>query len=100
VVVSIADLKATLADAAPPSGLTQPLTALWWVAKGNWEKAHSIAQDTPTSDGAWVHAHLHRVEGDLDNASYWYGRAGKPASSVPLETEWDQIASALLSKQG
>ena len=97
--MSIADLKATLADAAPPSGLTQALTALWWVAKGNWEKAHSIAQDTPNSDGAWVHAHLHRVEGDPDNASYWYSRAGKPASSVSLETEWDQIASALLSKQ-
>jgi hypothetical protein len=99
VVVSTASLKASLSEDAPPSDLSQPLAALWWMAKGNWEKAHSVAQSTPTADGAWVHAHLHRVEGDLDNASYWYGRAGKTASAAPLETEWDQIASALLGKQ-
>ncbi|EFI50310.1 hypothetical protein [Afipia sp. 1NLS2] len=97
--MSISDLKASLAEAAPPANLSQPLTALWWVAKGNWEQAHSLAQQTPTADGAWVHAHIHRIEGDLDNAGYWYGRAGKPASSALLETEWDQIASALLGKQ-
>lgn len=96
----MSDLKSSLADAAPPPGVSQPLAALWWSAKGNWEKAHAIAQDTKTPDGAWVHAHLHRVEGDLDNAGYWYGRAGKPPATVPLETEWDQIASSLLSKQG
>jgi hypothetical protein len=100
VVVSISDLKASLAAAEPPAGMSQPLVALWWVAKGNWERAHTLAQSTPTVDGAWVHAHLHRVEGDLDNAAYWYGRAGKPDASAPLETEWDQIASALLGKQG
>lgn len=97
--MSISDLKASLAEATPPANLSQPLTALWLVAKGNWEQAHSLAQQTPTADGAWVHAHIHRVEGDLDNAGYWYGRAGKPASSAALETEWDQIASALLGKQ-
>lgn len=97
--MSVLDLKASLAGVAPPVNLSQPLMALWWVAKGNWEKAHSLAQQTPTADGAWVHAHIHRVEGDLGNAGYWYGRASKPASSVALETEWDQIASALLGKQ-
>ena len=97
--VSISELKSSLTGAAPPAGVSQPLAALWWSAKGSWEKAHAIAQDEKTPDGAWVHAHLHRVEGDLGNASYWYGRAGKPPSSVPLESEWDQIASALLSKQ-
>ncbi len=96
--MSVSDLKASLAETAPPTNLSQPLTALWWVAKGDWEKAHSLAQQTPTPDGAWVHAHLHRVEGDLDNAGYWYGRAGKPVSSVMLEAEWDQIASELLGK--
>jgi hypothetical protein len=96
--MGLSDLKASLAEAAPPASLSQPLTALWWAAKRDWEKAHSLAQQTPTADGAWVHAHLHRVEGDLDNASYWYGRAGKPVSSTTLETEWDQIASELLGK--
>lgn len=98
--MGMSDLKASLAETTPPANLSQPLMALWWVAKGNWEQAHSLAQQTPTADGAWVHAHIHRVEGDLDNAGYWYGRAGKPASSAALETEWDQIASALLDKQG
>lgn len=92
------DLKASLAEVSPPADLSQPLTALWWGAKGDWEQAHSLAQRTPTADGAWVHAHLHRVEGDLDNAGYWYGRAGQPVSSEPLETEWDQIASELLGR--
>lgn len=97
--MSVSDLKASLTEAAPPANLSQPLTALWWVAKGDWEQAHALAQKTPTADGAWVHAHIHRVEGDLDNAGYWYGRAGKPASSEALESEWDQIASVLLGKQ-
>lgn len=97
--MSVSDLKASLAEAAPPANLSQPLTALWWVAKGDWEQAHALAQKTPTADGAWVHAHIHRVEGDFDNAGYWYGRAGKPASSDALEIEWDQIASTLLGKQ-
>ncbi|ACI92923.1 conserved hypothetical protein [Afipia carboxidovorans OM5] len=97
--MSVSDLKASLAEATPPANLSQPLMALWWVAKGDWEQAHALAQKTPTADGAWVHAHIHRAEGDLDNAGYWYGRAGKPASSEALETEWDQIASVLLGKQ-
>lgn len=96
--MGVSDLKASLAETAPPAGLSPPLTALWWGAKGNWEQAHAVAQQIPTADGAWVHAHLHRVEGDLDNAGYWYGRAGRPVSSAALETEWDQIASELLGK--
>lgn len=92
------DLKASLAEASPPADLSQPLTALWWGAKGDWDKAHALAQQTPTADGAWVHAHLHRVEGDLDNAAYWYGRAGQPVSAASLEAEWDQIASELLGR--
>ena len=96
--MGVSDLKASLAEVAPPANLSQPLTALWWAAKGEWEKAHSCAQQIPTADGAWVHAHLHRVEGDLDNAGYWYGRAGKPVSSATLDAEWDQIASELLGQ--
>jgi hypothetical protein len=61
----LADFKASLSDAAPAPDLAPTLAAMWWAAKGDWHKAHSIAQDEATSDGAWVHAYLHRVEGDL-----------------------------------
>jgi hypothetical protein len=96
VVVSTVDFKATLAAAAPAGGLAPPLAALWWAAKGDWDAAHKIVQDENSSDAAWVHAYLHRVEGDLGNAGYWYRQAGKPAAKDSLESEWDRIVSALL----
>jgi hypothetical protein len=92
----MAGFKASLSGAAPASGLDAPLAALWWAAKGNWDAAHKIAQDQDTPDSAWVHAYLHRVEGDLGNAGYWYLRAGKPVAAGPIETEWERITSALL----
>jgi len=88
--------KQSLADIAPPRGIDRPLATLWWAAKGAWGKAHKIVQDEATADAAWVHAYLHRVEGDAANAGYWYRQAGKPAASGSLETEWEAIASALL----
>jgi hypothetical protein len=91
-----ADLRASLSDAAPASSLTPPLAGLWWAAKGDWDKAHGIVQDDPSREAAWVHAYLHRVEGDLSNASYWYRQAGQPAASDTLEAEWERIASALI----
>jgi len=91
------DLRATLTDAAPAPDLAPPLKALWWAAKGDWGKAHNIVQDEESADAAWVHAYLHRVEGDLGNASYWYRRAGKPAASDSLDAEWERIAAALLT---
>ncbi len=84
VVVSMADFKASLSGAAPAPDLDAPLAALWWAAKGNWDEAHKIAQDEPTADAAWVHAYLHRVEGDLGNAGYWYRRANKPVAAGSL----------------
>ena len=89
------DLKATLANAAPGPGLSPPLAALWWAAKGDWEAAHKIVQDESTKDAAWVHAYLHRVEGDLSNAGYWYRQAGQPVAKDALEAEWERIVSAL-----
>ncbi len=89
--------KTSVEDEAPPSGIDGGLQALWQDAKGNWEAAHALAQDTPDPEGAWVHAYLHRVEGDESNAGYWYGRAGKAHSQAPLQEEWDEIASALLA---
>jgi hypothetical protein len=96
VVVKMAEYKASFSGAAPAPGLDAPLAALWWAAKGNWDQAHKIVQDEDTSDAAWVHAYLHRVEGDLGNAGYWYRQAHKPAANGSLETEWEGIVSTLL----
>jgi hypothetical protein len=93
-----ADLEASLALDQPPPGLTPLLMALWRARTGAWAEAHAIAQDQDDSDGAWVHAYLHRVEGDLGNAGYWYRRAGKPIASGDVEAEWRAIAEALLAR--
>ncbi len=92
----MADFKASLSGAAPAPHLDAPLAALWWAAKGNWGEAHKIVQDEETADSAWVHAYLHRVEGDPGNAGYWYRRAHKPVATGSVETEWEQMVSALL----
>jgi hypothetical protein len=92
----MADFKASLSGAAPAPGLDAPLAALWWAAKGCWDEAHKIVQDEQTADSAWVHAYLHRVEGDPGNAGYWYRRAHKPVATGSLDTEWEAIVSALL----
>jgi hypothetical protein len=93
--LKMADLKSTLSDAAPASGLPPSLAALWWVAKGNWDAAHKIVQDESDANSAWVHAYLHRVEGDISNAGYWYRQAGQPVAKDPLEAEWERIVSTL-----
>ena len=92
----MADFKAGLSDPAPAAELNAPLAALWWAAKGQWDEAHGIVQDEYDAGSAWVHAYLHRVEGDLGNAGYWYRRAQKPVAQDALESEWERIASALL----
>ena len=92
----LADFRASLSGAAPAPSLNAPLAGLWWVAKGDWDKAHKIVQDEPTREAAWVHAYLHRVEGDLGNASYWYRQAGQPVAKDTVEVEWERIASALI----
>lgn len=85
--------------AAPsePEELSASLRALWQDAAGNWDEAHRLVQDDESAAGAWVHAYLHRKEGDAANAGYWYARAGKPRFSGSLESEWEEIARALLS---
>ena len=93
--MDLASFKESLAKDEPPSGLTPDLEALWWDAKGDWEKAHQRAQAEASSAGAWVHAYLHRVEGDLGNAGYWYRQAGQPVAKDSLEAEWERIAATL-----
>jgi hypothetical protein len=100
VVVKPAEFKASLSGATPAPGIDAPLAALWWAAKGGWDAAHKIVQDEETVDAAWVHAYLHRVEGDLGNAGYWYRRAGKPVASDSLESEWERMVVALLRSDG
>ena len=74
------------------------LIALWHDARGDWDKAHQVAQDVDDETGAWVHAYLHRKEGDLPNAAYWYRRANQPVASESLDEEWTRIVSALLTR--
>ncbi len=89
----------SLADPEPPEGLGLALQALWWDARGDWKRAHALAQaDDADPRCAWVHAYLHRREGDLFSAAYWYRRAGRPTASGSLTDEWRTLASALLTE--
>lgn len=100
--MSFADFQQSIArDPAPPTDASGPLQALWHDARGDWDRAHACAQADTGRDGAWVHAYLHRKEGDLGNAGYWYARARQPipAENVSLEAEWTQLAQALLEKK-
>jgi len=94
--MTLDSFKRTIGEPAPSDRLAPALQALWWAAKGDWNRAHVFVQDDPSREAAWVHAYLHRVEGDLGNAGYWYRKAGRPAASGSHEAEWDAIAAALL----
>ncbi|MBX6324177.1 MAG: hypothetical protein IRY94_20365 [Rhodospirillaceae bacterium] len=96
--LTLAAFKASLAADAPPEGVDAALAALWWAAKGEWDRAHALAQSQGDARGAWVHAHLHRIEGDEANAGYWYRRAGRPHAAAPLPAEWEAIAAGLLGR--
>ena len=88
--------QASLTQDAPPEGLSSPVRALWWDAKGDWDKAHECAQADPGPVASAVHAYLHRKEPDLANARYWYNRAGRTPASGSLEAEWDALVRELL----
>ncbi|MBC6474501.1 MAG: hypothetical protein GDA48_18230 [Hormoscilla sp. GM102CHS1] len=81
-----------------PSSLPPALQALWYDRRGNWDCAHEIVQDANDLDSAWVHAYLHRQEGDLNNARYWYHHSRQPFFTSDLKSEWEHIASNLLVK--
>lgn len=98
--MDLSAFRASLALGSPPGTLNHALRALWLDAKGDWDGAHDTAQADEGGAGDWVHAYLHRKEGDAGNAAYWYRRASKPVCKVPLEEEWQAIATALLGAWG
>jgi hypothetical protein len=97
--MTLDDFRRSLTAAQPPAELTLALAGLWWDAKGDWTRAHESAQQDEGIEGSWVHAYLHRKEGDQGNAAYWYSRAGKPVCRESLDVEWLNIVRALLGKE-
>ncbi|HEY3250469.1 MAG TPA: hypothetical protein VGK25_05070 [Ignavibacteria bacterium] len=96
--MTIEDFKKLLEKNTPPENINPLLLSLWYDAKGNWKLAHETAQEIASNDGSWIHAYLHRKEGDKSNASYWYSRAGKKMPSYSLDKEWEEILSDLIAK--
>lgn len=96
--MTLIEFQRSLKADAAPRGTAPALAALWWAKKGDWDKAHKIVMDLDGRDAAWVHAHLHRVEGDAANAAYWYRQARRPVATASLDAEWDAIVAALLGE--
>ncbi len=90
------EFRASVAAGEPREGLSAPLMALWWDARGNWARAHALVDALETKDGMAVHAHLHRKEGAAANAEYWYRRAGKGFCRATQEEEWAALVEGLL----
>src|ERR1700688_338953 len=95
--MTLGEFKRSMAKVKPPADLAPALAALWWEAKGDWDAAHGLVMDEGGKDCAWVHAYLHRAEGDLANARYWYAQAGKAPPTGRLRAEWDSITGELLA---
>ena len=86
----------SLSQSSPPPAISKHLESLWYDAKGDWEQSHNIIQEINDSDASWIHAYLHRKEGDTWNADYWYSRAGKTRPAITLEAEWEKIVKRIL----
>ena len=97
--MKLKEFKESVANHTPPTGISLVLQALWHEAKGDWDAAHDLLQGQNDRTGAWVHAYLHRKEGDNSNAAYWYSRAGRTLPQQSLQAEWEEIVEALLSGQ-
>jgi hypothetical protein len=95
--MTLDEFRASLSRDEPPRQLNIALAALWWDAKGDWKQSHEVAGQDEGPAAAWVHAYLHRKEGDNSNAGYWYTRADKTPSRAPLQQEWTEIVESLLA---
>ncbi len=94
--MNLQQFKESLSANAPPANISEYLKALWYDAKEDWNKSHEIIQDIDDKTAAWIHAYLHRKEGDILNADYWYRRADKARPEKSLEKEWEEIVAQLL----
>ena len=90
------EFSTSLSDANPPANLSVYLTAMWHDGKNEWDKAHDIIQDVNDKTAAWIHAYLHRKEGDVFNANYWYNRASRRMPGYTLQQEWEEVVKELL----
>lgn len=97
--MTLDEFRKSLAGNAPPAAMSLALAGMWWDANGDWVKAHESAQQDEGRAGAWVHAYLHRKEGDTSNADYWYGRANKTRPRASFEEEWAEITASLLASE-
>jgi hypothetical protein len=97
--MNVDDFKSSVNGSEPREGLPATLQALWWDAKGDWARAHSLVDELETPEGMAVHAYLHRKEGATSNADYWYNSAGRGFYRPALEDEWHALAEGLLSRQ-
>jgi hypothetical protein len=97
--MTLAEFKSTLKESSAPKNLSVELEALWHDGKGDWNRSHEVIQDVNSKNAAWIHAYLHRKEGDAGNARYWYSRAGKSMSSTSLDEEWDSLVEYFLGEQ-
>lgn len=91
------EFRESLSAATPPAGTSAILKALWYDGKGDWEASHNIAQDIHDRNGSWIHAYLHRKEGDFSNARYWYRQANKPEFRGSLQEEWESLVREFLA---
>jgi len=93
---TLTEFKNSLAQAAPQNTWSAPLKALWYDGKGDWRTAHDLVDQLSDRTSTHVHAYLHRVEGDLWNANYWYDRAKQPPYVGSLDHEWEELVISLL----
>ena len=94
------EFKETQGNSTPPEHISHNLLALWQDAIGNWDEAHNIVQKTSGFEGDWIHAYLHRKEGDMSNSSYWYSRIGKLRPEMSLNQEWEELVKHLIDEEG
>ena len=96
--MTFSQFKESLASHYPPAHASVYLQSLWFEYNGNWNKAHELIQDLTDKKAAWIHAYLHRKEGDIWNADYWYNKAGKERPPISLENEWEEMAAVLVEQ--
>ncbi len=94
--MTLKEFQKSLLSPSPPINLSSYFQSLWYDEKGNWQKAHNIIQDIEDKTAAWIHAYLHRKEGDIGNADYWYTKAGRKRPAISLKDEWKEIVNTLL----